>query len=381
MTTVVVSPVSVATFPEGGGHFWVFLQWIRGLQRCGCDVWWLECLEPKYGREPDERMVELFLARLAAVGLGDRALVYRERDGGVEFVNAEPGFGLAVLDRADLLVNFRYHAHPEVLARPRRRVLVDIDPGLLQFWLAHGQLTLAPHDVYFTTGEHIGTERVPDCGLAWEQIRPVVDTVSWPFDAGPRRGVFTTVTNWFGEWLTDGADLLLDNSKRIEFLRFDELPRRTSQPLELAVCFGSNVEDEIDRARMEGRGWRIRHSFEIASDPFRYRDYVRSSRGEFSCVKPSCLLFRNAWVSDRTLCYLASGRPAVVQHTGPSSYLPDGPDGAGLLRFSTCEEAAAALDAVNDRYADHCDAARELAVTHFDAAAVAARLLDRALTG
>ena len=86
MTTVVVSPVSVAAFPEGGGHFWVFLQWIRGLERCGCDVWWLECLEPKYGRPVEPRMVDRFLANLEAVGLGERALLYCERDdGGLDF--------------------------------------------------------------------------------------------------------------------------------------------------------------------------------------------------------------------------------------------------------------------------------------------------------
>jgi hypothetical protein len=207
-------------------------------------------------------------------------------------------------------------------------------------------------------------------------VRPVVDTTSWPFDPGPRREVFTTVTNWFGEWLTDGADFLLDNSKRVEFLRMEDLPRFTSQPLELAVCFGSNPDDEIDRERMATNGWRIRHSFEIADDPFRYRDYIRSSRGEFSCVKPSCLLFQTAWVSDRTLCYLSTGRPAVVQHTGESSYLPDG---EGLFRFRTRDEAVAALDAVNRRYEHHCRAARELAETHFEARAVASSLLERSL--
>jgi hypothetical protein len=377
MTRVVVSPASVATFPEGGGHFWVFLQWIRGLERCGCDVWWLECLAPQYGRQPDQQMADVFLSNLAKVGLGDRGLLYRERpDGGLEFLNTDEDRGLSLLDSADLLVNFRYDIHPEVLARPRRTAMVDIDPGLLQFWLSHDQLTVAPHDQYFTTGENVGSPLVPACGLRWEQVRPVVDTTSWPFDPGPRREVFTTVTNWFGEWLTDGADFLLDNSKRVEFLRMEDLPRFTSQPLELAVCFGSNPDDEIDRERMATNGWRIRHSFEIADDPFRYRDYIRSSRGEFSCVKPSCLLFQTAWVSDRTLCYLSTGRPAVVQHTGESSYLPDG---EGLFRFRTRDEAVAALDAVNRRYQHHCRAARELAETHFEARAVASSLLERSL--
>ena len=53
--------------------------------------------------------------------------------------------------------------------------------------------------------------------------------------------------------------------------------------------------------------------------------------------------FQNAWISDRTLCYLASGKPVVVQNTGPSSFLPNG---EGMFRFATMEEAVDALAAV-----------------------------------
>ena len=86
---------------------------------------------------------------------------------------------------------------------------------------------------------------------------------------------------------------------------------------------------------------------------------------------------QNAWVSDRTACYLASGKPAVVQHTGPSAYLPDG---EGLFRFRTVEEAAAALDAINTDYERHCRAAREIAATYFDAERVVAQILSEALS-
>ena len=377
MTTIVVAPVSVAMFPEGGGHFWVFLQWIRGFQRNGCDVYWLECLETKYEREPTAAAVDTFLANLDRVGMRDRAIVYREAaDGEIEFVNVPDDRALAVLDRADLLVNFKYDTSVRILERVGHSALVDIDPGLLQFWLSHGQLTITDHDSYFTTGEHVGTERTPDCGLEWHEIRPVVDTASWVFDDAPRRNELTTVTNWFGEWLTDGDGWLLDNSKRVEFLRMAELPRRTAQPLELAVCLGDNAEDTSDRSLMESNGWSIRHSYEVARDPFTYQDYIRRSRGEFSCVKPSCLIFRNAWISDRTLCYLASGRPAVIQDTGPSAVLPSD---EGLFRFVTVDDAVDALDEVNRRYDHHCRAARELAVAHFDAASVSATVLETAL--
>jgi hypothetical protein len=364
-------------FPEGGGHFWVFLQWIRGFQRNGCDVWWLECLDQLYKRQPNSRIVETFLHNLDSVGLRDRALVYRPRDdGGIEFVNVESSRGLAILDEADLLVNFRYQVHSEVVGRARRSALIDIDPGLLQFWLSHDQLALASHDKYFTTGEHVGSQRVPDCGYPWIQIRPAVDTQSWTFDGPPSNDAFTTVTNWFGEWLTDGAGWLLDNSKRIEFLRIVDLPSRTDQPLELAVCLGTNDEDVADRELLVRNGWRVRHSFQVSRDPHAYREYIRTSRGEFSCVKPSCLLFQNAWISDRTLCYLASGRPAVVQHTGPSLYLPDG---RGLFRFTTVDEAVAAFDVINSDYRYQCNAARQLAEEYFDAAGIASVVLEAAL--
>ena len=127
---------------------------------------------------------------------------------------------------------------------------------------------------------------------------------------------------------------------------------------------------------MEGYGWRIRHSQEVAGNPEMYQAYIQGSRGEFSCVKPSCKKFQNAWISDRSLCYLASGKPVVVQNTGPSAFLPSG---EGMLRFSTLEEAADALTAVNLDYERHCRAAREIVEVYFDARRVLGRILDCAL--
>lgn len=374
MTSVVVAPISVAMFPEGGGHLWVFLQWIRGLERNGCTVHWLECIEPRYQRVPTDAMVTSFLTTLRRLDLGDRVLVYQEReDGSVTFVNTDDSQGWKVLDDADVLLNFKYDAPEAVLDRFDRRALIDIDPGLLQFWWSQGQISVRHHDRYFTTAEHIGTERVPDCGIDWTIIRPVVDTASWRFADEPGRPTFTTVTNWFGEWLTDGADLLLDNSKRVQFLEMIDLPAHVSAPIELAVCLGENPDDEVDRTRLIAHGWLVRHSFEVSRDPFTYQQYVRASRGEFSCVKPSCLMFANAWISDRTLCYLASGRPAIVQHTGVSDFLPDA---EGLFRFRTFGEAVSAFDAVEADYEHHRQAARELAVSEFDAADISRRVLD-----
>jgi hypothetical protein len=165
-----------------------------------------------------------------------------------------------------------------------------------------------------------------------------------------------------------------DNNKRVSWLRFADLPRYTDQAVELATYFGK--KDASEQQLLERKGWRVRHAGDVAATPEAYRSYIQSSRGELSCAKPSCIRFENAWMSDRTVCYLASGKPAVVQDTGPSSV----PSGIGLHRFSTLDEAVAAIAAVNGAYEQNCRAARELAETYFDAEAVGERIVEAALS-
>ena len=347
MTTVVISPFRTMKFLEGGGHFWVYMQYVAGLRRAGCDVYWLEQFRAR-DAGPDRWRVAALMERLQRFGMQGQVILYTETDdGGREFVRTTPAEAEDVFAGADLLINFHYAMDADLLARFRRTALVDIDPGLLQMWMSTGLVRAAPHDVYLTTGETVGTPaaRFPDCGLRWRHIRPAVALDLWPytFDAGSE--AFTTVTNWWGGWapeIVDGRQVLYDNNKRVSYLPFAELGRLTSQPLELAVNLAE--DDHDDRAAMERHGWRIRHSAEVSSTPESYQDYVQHSRGEISCVKPSCLKLQNAWISDRSLCYLASGKPVVVQDTGPSAYLPME---EGLFRFSTPEEAAAALATVN----------------------------------
>jgi hypothetical protein len=175
--------------------------------------------------------------------------------------------------------------------------------------------------------------------------------------------------------MTDGkGEPWYENNKRVTFLQYAELPRLVSVPLELAINSGPG--DAEDMSLLESNGWRLRHTDEVAGSPEAYRDYLRSSQGEFSCAKPSCMRLQNAWVSDRTVCYLASGRPAVVQHTGPNRYLDVD---AGVARFSSLEEAAEGLQRISSHYEQHRVAAHELAAAHFDASKVASAMLDAAL--
>jgi hypothetical protein len=389
MASVVISPYSVANTPNVGGHFWVYLQYAHALRLLGCDVYWLERLsadDPRPDAPPRDASpaaVATFFRRMERYGLGGRAILFEPTEPGVggdlRFVGVPRGAAEAVFRRADLLLNFHYGIAPSLLARFRRTALVDIDPGLLQYWISQGQLRVPPHDYYLTIGETVGTPGalVPDCGLPWIRIRPPVCLDLWPYAYDPACRRFTTVSSWLaGEYVTEGngdrTRVLYENDKRVSFLRFAELPAMTSSELELALHLEGTL-DTADRALLERNGWRVRHAFEVASTPERYRAYIEASRGEFSCVKPSCIEFRNAWVSDRTLCYLASGKPAVVQDTGPSAFLPQG---AGVFRFSTVEEAAEALAAIESDYERHCRAAREIAETFFDARAVLSNILN-----
>ena len=379
MPVVVLSAYQVATKPEIGGHFWVYMQYAHALRQLGCDVYWLERV-PGAALSESPWLIANFLKKMAGYGFGDKTLLYaipEAKKGAAEFINTSASAAEAVFHRADLLVNFHYAIDRDVLARFRRTALIDIDPGLLQFWISRGQLDVAPHDHYLTTGETVGTANslIDDCGLPWLRIRPPVCLDLWPFTYEPESRRFTTVSAWLGgEYVTENGHILYRNDKSISFLRFSDLPTRTSSELELSIYLEGH-KDRADRILLEGKGWRVLHALDVANSPERYRAYIRSSRGEFSCAKPSCMAFQNAWVSDRTLCYLASGKPVVVQHTGPSAYLPNG---EGMFRFSTIEEAAEALAIIENDYERQCRTAREIAESFFDARIVLSDILDLA---
>jgi hypothetical protein len=134
--------------------------------------------------------------------------------------------------------------------------------------------------------------------------------------------------------------------------------------------------DDEEWVTLPKLGWRVRDAWKITSTPQDYQSYIQESRGEFSCVKPSCIRLQNAWISDRTLCYLASGKPAVVQHTGSSRFLPDS---EGLFRFRDLDEAERYLDIIESNYDHQCRLARMLAEEQFDAQKVVKGVLEKAM--
>jgi hypothetical protein len=362
-------------YPEGGGHFWVYLNWALGLRAAGCRVVWLETADPQTSEAELRRLASCLRDRLRPHGLSDRLAIAPSVDG-PHPPAIEGCLDVSTAGEADGLLNLNYGLPPGVVGRFRKSALLDIDPGLLQIWISSKQIRLADYDLYLTTGETVGRPdaRFPDAGRRWLYTPPCVATDYWQPHPAPAGAPFTTVSHWFAEeWVVENGQPYR-NDKRAGFLPYLDLPRMTTQPLELALCTTAGEEAELDGLR--NRGWRVRHAYEVAATPEDYQAYVRDSRGEFSCAKPSCVRLQNAWVSDRTLCYLASGKPAVVQHTGPSRILPEN---AGLVRFHTPEEAVRGLEAVAADYDRHSRQARALAEEVFDARKVVRRVLELAL--
>jgi hypothetical protein len=377
MSATVCLCANTLYYPQGGGHLWVYLNWALGLRAVGCRVIWMELVDPQTPSDQVRRHVARLESCLSRYGFAERiALASWTHE---PLLPEAIGDSLELEDAAgaDLLLNIQYDLRPEQVKRFRRSAFLDIDPGLLQIWVNKGQVVLAPHDVYFTIGETVGRAdaRFPDLGLNWQHVPPAVALDWWPPRPTRAHAPFTTVVHWFaGACAEDGEP----EDKRSGFLPYLDLPRLTAQPLELAINLGAADEAPViaERAMLAEKGWRLRDPHIVAATPWGYQEYLQRSRGEFSCAKPSCIRLENAWISDRTLCYLASGKPAVVEHTGPSRFLPDA---GGLFRFRDVVEAARSLEAAAADYERHCRLARALAEEHFDARKIAAHVLEHAL--
>src|SRR5256886_1347238 len=318
-----------------------------------------------YPLPEDRHLNALFYAALKAhlgrYGLADALALYAIDGAPLPDDLAAAGLSLDAAADADLLLNLSHALPAAVVGRFHRSAFVDTDPGLFQVWMTTGDICVAPHDIYFTIGETVGTPaaRFPDCGLRWHYTPPPVFLAEWPVVRADPTVPFTTITHWWGGTF-EFAGTTFSNEKRIAYLEYADLPSRTPARLELAVCLGQHYAEW--RERLGALGWGVREAWEVSATPEQYRAYIQSSRGEFSCVKPYCVQFVNSWTSDRTICYLASRKPLVVQHTGPSCL----PDEAGLFRFRSMDEAVRALAAIEADYERHCRLARQLGEEHFD---------------
>jgi hypothetical protein len=362
------------------GNILAFLHYVVGLSRLGHEVVYVEesgwpwsAYDPERGTMEDYPHGGLRTVRKLMEVVGVPAPVwYVHREAGT--VDGTDWDQLKrTLRTADLLLNIGGVCWLSEFELCPRRVLIDMDPFFTQVERFAAKV-LDDYQVHFTYGTNIGRPGciIPTTSVNWISTFPPVVLDMWPFVSNTdETRPFTTVANWtsYGDLLYEGESY---GQKDREFMRLIDLPAKTSQKFELVL---SNVPPEVTE-RLCAAGWSVKFGAEVSSQLETYQQYIASSRGEFSAAKHAYVKSRSGWFSDRSVCYLAAGRPVVLQDTGFSDWLPTG---CGLMAFSSVAEAANCIERVNADYLAHRKAAREIADRAFDYRVVLPRLLKRAL--
>ena len=343
-----------------GGHAWTRMTYALGLRRLGFDVLYVEQLT-----DASEQDHAYFTSVCSEFDVR-----------GCLFSNSPPGWLVEQAHDAQLLVNIGGHLTVNELKSARVRIYVDDDPGYTQYWHAQGLIEdrLAGHDSYFTYALNIDGpgSLLPRGDIRWLVTRPPVLLEHWPRVIGASRD-FTTVGSWRGPYGRIEAAGRLFGQKAHQFRTFVDLPDRVAHRFEIALDIDSS--DGQDKALLQQHGWQLLDPVAAVGAPNDFRQFVQDSRAEFSVAQGIYVETGSGWFSDRTTCYLSSGKPTLVQDCGWSGHLPLG---EGLVPFSTIEEAVGGAEEIDRDYAFHSKSARAIAEEHFDSDKVLSRLLDLA---
>lgn len=376
--TILVSGM-VAGDPYQGGATWSILQYVLGLRRLGHRVVLVEPVAVgkllPAGSSLADSANAVYFARVArAFGLGDASALLL--DGSTQTVGLPYQRLVELASEADLLVNVSGMLRdPRLLERIPVRAYLDLDPVFNQMWqeVEGIDVGLEGHTHFVTVGQAIGSPGcpVPTCGRRWvPTLQPVV-LGCWPVGRRIVHDGLTTVANWrgYGSIHHDGVQY----GQKVHSLRgLLALPTRTEERLLLALAIHPDEGRDLDA--LAANRWSLLDPARVAGTPARYRRFIRGSKAELGVAKSGYVEGRSGWFSDRSACYLASGRPVVAQDTGFDRFLPTG---SGLLSFRTVDEAVTAVEDVNRRYEEHRRAARSIAEEHFESERVLNRLLDR----
>jgi hypothetical protein len=369
----------IAADPSQGGATWAVLQYLLGFRRLGHDVYFVEPLPEKSVLPAGSPLAQstnaaYFRRVVEQFGLERRSALFRPATG--EIVGVPYDQLCEVARRADLLVNISGMLTDGPLTAPiPRRVYLDLDPAFNQFWHATQGIDMrfGGHTHHVTVGLAVGEADcvVPACGLSWlPTLQPVV-LEHWPPGDEIVHDALTTVGNWraYGSIEYQGV---FYGQKAHALRPLITLPTRTEEKFLLALAI--HPGEEKDLAALAGNGWHLLDPGRVVETPDRYQQFIRGSKAEFGIAKSGYVASRCGWFSDRSICYLASGRPVLAQETGFSRFLPTG---EGLFAFQTAEDVLAAIDALRGDYPRHARAARALAEEHFDSDKVLSRLLRR----
>jgi hypothetical protein len=360
-----------------GGLAWHHLQYALGLSQLGHDVYFVEdsddyesCYDPSQhslGTDPTYGLA-FASAAFARLGLGGRWCYFDAHTS--RWSGPCSDRILQLCQDADLLLNVSgVNPLRSWFESIPRRALIDTDPLFVQ--VRHLQKPSARalanlHTEFLTFGENISSLRaVVDDGFPWQPTRQPIVLSSWPLTPGRRNGKFTTVMQWDSYPTVTYCDRRF-GMKSASFDPYLSLPQRTGSIFELAI---GNPPPRLRLA-----GWQMTDPLEVTRDPWTYQAYLACSKAEFSVAKHGYVASRSGWFSERTACYLASGRPAIVQNTGFTDWLDSG---RGVVAFDTPEEALAGVEEICANYQAHCNSARQIAEEYFDSRKVLNDLLDR----
>jgi hypothetical protein len=399
----------IAQHPSLGGVSWDYLQYALGLARLGHDVYYFE----DSGQWPytndggpsgnewvarDCRAnVEHLAQTMARFGLQDK-WAYRFPTAG-QWYGLSDGNRRDIIESADLLINVSGTLeHPTNYRGVKRLIYIDSDPAFTQVKLAlpqeHADFCerMNAHDLHFSFGESF-TSAVPDTQYRWRPTRQPIALSEWQSSVIPRN-VYTTVMSWTSYKPISYAGRSF-GQKDIEFKRFLELARivhpvslevamhklqhadwRTDDNSAPSICRRAGKDFLSPYDLLTSLGWRVVDSALVCANLDDYRAYIESSKGEWSVAKNGYVTGRAGWFSCRSACYLAAGRPVIVQDTGFGKVLPVG---EGILTFGTMDEAVVAILEVEENYQKHANAARAIAKAYFDSDKVLSRLLEEAM--
>jgi hypothetical protein len=368
----------IAGDPHQGGATWAVLQYPLGLRRLGHEVVLVEPVAPESISPPG-----------ATLENSDNAAYFRQvtAEHGLEGSSAllltgtTETIGLSyehLRERArdiDVLVNISgMLTDGELTGHAGARVYLDLDPAFNQLWHASGiDMRFDGHTHFVTVGQAVGTpgSPVPDCGRDWIPTLPPVVLELWPRAERVELNALTTVGHWRGYGSIEHEGLHY-GQKAHSLRQFISLPTLTATDFVLAMEIHEGEKKDLEA--LARNGWKLLDPLEVAGSPDQYQHFVQGSKGEIGVAKSGYVVSRSAWFSDRSACYLASGRPVIAQETGFSDFLPTG---EGLFGFSTTEEALAAVAELERDYDRHADAARRLAEDQLDSDLVLGRLLER----
>jgi hypothetical protein len=372
-----------------GGMAWHYFQYVIGLSRLGHEVCyhedtWTWPYDPQKNANSNE-------GDYSAVFIRDYFNTYApELSNSWHYLHLhEKSFGMSMKQfeefakTADIFFNISgANFIPQELSSQCVKVFVDTDPGYNQVLLSEKfewskfvdrwAGLVAEHDVYFSFGENINGHdcTIPKLGWTWHTTRmPVVlDLWSTRTMSSAHCKDWTTVMSWKvfkGPVIYNGTEY---GDKSVEFDKILTLPKRANISAVLALGGGKSPTEVLQENH-----WQLLDAPSATKSALDYQKLIWGSRGEISIAKNIYVAMRTGWFSDRSACYLASGKPVILQDTGFSNTLPVG---RGLMAFNSLDEAVAAVNYIEADYQLHSRAAIEIAREEFDSNKVLGRMLS-----